>query len=306
MFAPGFSPRPGKSSADPPGKAFADPMRTVADIPSLRAAVRSWRDEGLRIAFVPTMGNLHAGHYALLDLARRHAERVVVSVFVNPTQFAPDEDFARYPRSLARDSAGLAEHGCDLLFAPDVDTIYPFGVQCALRIHVPEIGDVLEGAYRPGHFDGVATVVAKLFGMVSPDIAVFGRKDWQQLLVIRRLVRELALPVELVEAPTVREPDGLALSSRNQYLDPAQRAVAPRLFATLQWMREALRGGRERAAIEDAARQRLEQAGFIPDYTVVRRAGDLSIPAGNEPGRLIALVAARLGTTRLIDNMPLD
>ena len=162
-------------------------MRTVADPRSLRAAVQAWKKDGQRVAFVPTMGNLHAGHFSLVDLARRYADRVVASVFVNPTQFGPNEDFTRYPRTLAEDSVGLVEHNCDLLFAPSVEVIYPFGPEQAMRIHVPEVGDTLEGAHRPGHFDGVATVVAKLFAMVEPDVAVFGQKDWQQLLVVRRL-----------------------------------------------------------------------------------------------------------------------
>ncbi len=281
-------------------------MRTVSDAPSLRAAVRSWRNEGQRIGFVPTMGNLHAGHYALIELARKHADRVVASVFVNPTQFGPGEDFARYPRTLAQDSVGLAEHQCDLLFAPDVETMYPFGPEHAIRIHVPEITDTLEGAHRPGHFDGVATVVAKLFTLVAPDLAVFGRKDWQQLLVVRRLVRELVLPVEILDAPTVREPDGLAMSSRNQYLDTAQRSAAPQMHATLEWMREAFAEGHKREAIERVAWQRLERAGFVPDYVVIRRARDLALPGEDDREKLLALAAARLGATRLIDNLPFD
>ncbi len=160
-------------------------MRTVGDLRSLRACIRAWKQEGLRVGFVPTMGNLHAGHFSLVELARRQADRVVASVFVNPTQFGPGEDFTRYPRTLAEDSVGLVEHNCDLLFAPSVEVMYPFGAEHAMRIHVPEVGDTLEGAHRPGHFDGVATVVAKLFAMVEPDVAVFGQKDWQQLLVVR-------------------------------------------------------------------------------------------------------------------------
>ena len=281
-------------------------MRTVNDAQSLRAAVRAWKQEGHTIGFVPTLGNLHAGHYSLLDLARKHADRVVVSVFVNPTQVAAGEDFEKYPRTLTADSAGLAEHECDLLFAPDVETIYPFGAQHSIRIHVPQITETLEGAHRPGHFDGVATVVAKLFALVAPDLAVFGEKDWQQLLVVKRLVRELALPLEIIAAPTVREGDGLALSSRNQYLGESERAIAPRIFATLQWMREAVLGGDPREIVESAAAHRLERAGFAPDYAVVRRAEDLSIPADGEREGLIALIAAKLGSTRLIDNLLLD
>lgn len=281
-------------------------MRTVADLRALRASVEAWKKDGCRVGFVPTMGNLHAGHYSLVELARRHADRVVVSIFVNPTQFGPDEDYTRYPRTLAEDSVGLVEHQCDLLFAPAVETMYPSGPDHPLRIHVPVIGDTLEGEHRPGHFDGVATVVAKLLMMVEPDVAVFGAKDWQQLLVVRRLVAELALSVEIVAGPILREEDGLAMSSRNRYLDAGQRARAPQLHSTLEWMRESFTEGHVRAAIEGAAMRRLERAGFVPDYAAVRRAGDLGIPADDERTGLMALVAARLGDTRLIDNLAFD
>jgi pantoate--beta-alanine ligase len=281
-------------------------MRTVGDLRALRACIRAWKQEGLRVGFVPTMGNLHAGHFSLVELARRQADRVVASIFVNPTQFGPGEDFTRYPRTLAEDSVGLVEHNCDLLFAPSVEVMYPFGAEHAMRIHVPGVGDTLEGAHRPGHFDGVATVVAKLFAMVEPDVAVFGQKDWQQLLVVRRLVRELAFPLEIVAGPIVRDGDGLALSSRNRYLDAHQRARAPELHATLEWMRESFVDGHARAAIEGAAMRRLERAGFQPDYAVVRRAEDLAVPEEGQRSGLMALVAAKLGTTRLIDNLAFE
>ncbi|HJU27147.1 MAG TPA: pantoate--beta-alanine ligase [Rhodanobacteraceae bacterium] len=278
-------------------------MRSANDAPSLRAAVRAWKQKGETVGFVPTLGNLHAGHYSLLDTARKHADRVVVSVFVNPTQFAAGEDYEKYPRTLVQDSAGLAEHECDLLFAPDVETVYPFGPQDSILIRVPQVTAILEGAHRPGHFDGVATVVAKLFSLVAPELAVFGQKDWQQLLVVKRLVRELALPIEIIAAPTVREADGLALSSRNQYLSAAERAIAPQIHATLQWMCEASLDGHPHHVVEAAAASRLERAGFVPDYAVVRRAEDLSVPGAGEREGLIALIAARLGSTRLIDNL---
>ncbi len=281
-------------------------MRTANDAPSLRAAVRAWKQEGLRVGFVPTLGNLHAGHYSLLELARKHADRVVVSVFVNPTQFAAGEDFEKYPRTLLQDSVGLAEHECDLLFAPEVEMIYPYGPQNSIRIHVPQITEMLEGAHRPGHFDGVATVVAKLFALVAPDLAVFGQKDWQQLLVVKRLVRELAMPIEIIAAPTLRAEDGLALSSRNQYLSKSERALAPQIHATLQWMREAVLDDKPRETVEGEAVQRLGAAGFVPDYAVIRRAEDLSLPENGEREGLIALIAARLGATRLIDNLLFD
>ncbi len=278
-------------------------MRTVNDAPGLRAAVRAWKQEGLRVGFVPTLGNLHAGHYSLLELARKHADRVVVSVFVNPTQFAAGEDFEKYPRTLMQDSVGLAEHECDLLFAPETQAVYPYGPENSIRIHVPQITETLEGAHRPGHFDGVATVVAKLFALVAPDLAVFGQKDWQQLLAVKRLVRELAMPIEIIAAPTLRADDGLALSSRNQYLSDTERAIAPQIQATLQWMRDAVLEGHPRDVVEAAATQRLQRAGFVPDYAVVRRAEDLSVPEDGEREGIIALIAAKLGSTRLIDNL---
>ncbi|GAP67427.1 pantothenate synthetase [Mizugakiibacter sediminis] len=281
-------------------------MQTVTDAAALRAAIRAWRSQGQAVGFVPTMGNLHDGHYSLLRIARSRAERVVASVFVNPTQFGPNEDYARYPRTLAQDQAGLAAHGCDLLFAPDVATIYPSGPERTVTVHVPGVTAVLEGAHRPGHFDGVATVVTKLLNLVQPDVAVFGQKDWQQLLVVKALVRDLALPVQIVPGPTMREPDGLAMSSRNQYLGAEERARAPAIHATLAWMRAALRAGHPREVVEAAALKRLEHAGFTPDYAVIRRAEDLAEPAAGESAGLIALIAARLGATRLIDNLPFD
>lgn len=280
-------------------------MLSIRSLPELRAHIEAWRGQGLRIGFVPTMGNLHAGHFALVDLARAHCQRVVVSSFVNPSQFGPNEDFARYPRTPEADAEGLRARRCDLLFLPEVATMYPFGLERRVRIRVPGLDDVLEGAHRPGHFDGVATVVARLFGMVQPDLAVFGRKDYQQLQVIRRLVADLAMPVELLAAETVREADGLAMSSRNQYLDPDQRIRAALLFATLQGMRSDRVAGHAREEIEARARDALEHQGFVLDYAVVRRA-DLSEPSSMAEAGLVALAAARLGTTRLIDNLDLD
>ena len=280
-------------------------MHTVTRVDALRTAVAGWRAAGERVALVPTMGNLHAGHFALVQLARKHAERVVASVFVNPTQFGPNEDFARYPRTPAEDAAGLEQAGCALLFQPAVEEMYPSGTEAAVRMHVPGISDVLCGASRPGHFDGVATVVARLFNMAQPDLAVFGAKDFQQLQVIRRLVRDLAFPVEIVAADTVREADGLALSSRNRYLDPAQRQQAPEIHRTLCWMREAMAAGEARAAVEAGAKERLSAAGFAVDYVQIRRRDDLAVPADAERDGLGAFIAARLGGTRLIDNLAL-
>ncbi len=280
-------------------------MLIIRSLPELRAHVEAWRGQGLRIGFVPTMGNLHAGHHALVDAARAHCQRVVVSSFVNPSQFGPTEDYARYPRTPEADAEGLRARRCDLLFLPEVATMYPFGLERRVRIRVPGLDDVLEGAHRPGHFDGVATVVARLFGMVQPDLAVFGRKDYQQLQVIRRLTADLAMPVEILPAETVREADGLAMSSRNQYLDPEQRKRAALLFATLQDMRRSRVAGCAREVVESRAANALGQQGFAVDYAVVRRA-DLSEPASMDESGLVALVAARRGATRLFDNLDLD
>jgi pantoate--beta-alanine ligase len=279
-------------------------MDIFRDTATLRAALAERRRAGDRIALVPTMGNLHDGHHSLIALARRHADFVVASVFVNPTQFGPNEDFARYPRTPDADAQGLAQHGCDAMFLPAVDDLYPFGAEAAVRIHVPGLSDILDGASRPGHFDGVATVVTRLFNRVQPDVAVFGRKDYQQLLVIERLVEDLALPIRIVGAPIVREASGLAMSSRNQYLDAAERERAALIHTTLGWMRDQVLDGTEPVRIEAAVRQRLADAGFVPDYAVIRRAADLGpLEAGAPAAEGMALIAARLGSTRLIDNL---
>lgn len=271
----------------------------------LRARVARWKREGLRVGFVPTMGNLHAGHYSLVQLARRSADRVVASVFVNPTQFGPSEDFSRYPRTPEADAAGLQAAGCDVLWLPSVETMYPYGAQNTVRVQVPGVTDTLEGAHRPGHFDGVATVVARLFNQVQPDVAVFGRKDYQQLAVIRYLVRDLAFPVDLLAGETLREADGLAMSSRNQYLSTEERPRAAEIHRTLQAMREATVQGQGRERVEAAASARLAAAGFEVDYAVVRGA-DLALPGDEARGPRVALVAARLGRTRLIDNLEFE
>ena len=277
-------------------------MQTVHDLASLRAALRAWRKQDQRIALVPTMGNLHAGHHALVRRAQQCAPRVVVSVFVNPTQFGPNEDYTRYPRTLRQDQAGLAALDCDLLFAPAVEVMYPYGPEQALSIHVPEITDVLEGAHRPGHFDGVATVVAKLFAMVQPDYAVFGEKDWQQLQVVRRMVADLHLPVEVIAVETVREADGLALSSRNRYLAADERARAPALHRALRHAAGRLAAGAEAAAVLAEATASLTAEGFAVDYFALVDGPSLrAIPALAPGARLIA--AARLGPVRLLDNL---
>lgn len=282
----------------------ATTMKRVTDLPALREQTETWRRDGLRIGFVPTMGNLHAGHYSLIELARRHADRVVASVFVNPTQFGPNEDYARYPRTPEADAAGLQAAGCDALWLPSVETMYPYGADNAVRMRVPGITDTLDGAHRPGHFDGVTTVVARLFNQVQPDVAVFGRKDYQQLAVIRYLVADLAFPVDILAADTLRDADGLALSSRNQYLSADERKTAPTIHRTLMAMREGMLAGMPRTRVEAEADATLRQAGFVPDYAVVRRR-DLSEPVEGR-GDFVALIAARLGSTRLIDNLEFD
>ena len=281
-------------------------MQTVQDAPALRAAIRGWRSKGQTVGFVPTMGNLHAGHQSLIKLARARTDRVIASVFVNPTQFGPHEDFERYPRTLLQDQTALTDEGCDLLFAPEVATIYPYGAGHSVSLHVPQITGTLEGAQRPGHFDGVATVVCKLFNLVQPDLAVFGQKDFQQLKVIERMVRDLSLPLKVMAAPTLRADDGLALSSRNQYLSAAERARAPLIHDTLLKMRELLAKGHAWRALEQVATARLLRAGFVPDYAVIRCAEDLAEPVEGQREGLIALIAARLGSTRLIDNLIFD
>ena len=276
-------------------------IQTFNELGALRAQVGQWKREGLRVALVPTMGNLHGGHHSLVQLARQYADRVVASIFVNPTQFGPNEDFSRYPRTPQADVEGLAGVGCDAVWLPSVETMYPLGVQMTTGVHVPGVSEVLEGASRPGHFDGVCTVVARLFLQVQPDVAVFGRKDYQQLAVIRQMVEELSFPVQLVGAEIVREEGGLAMSSRNQYLDAQQRQVATTLHRTLLGMREGHVAGQSREQIEAAAVARLQEAGFQVDYAVLRTPA-LAEPSSEEGGR-VALLAARLGTTRLIDNL---
>jgi pantoate--beta-alanine ligase len=252
------------------------------------------------------MGNLHAGHVSLIETARRHGDRFVASIFVNPMQFGPNEDFAHYPRTPAQDAGMLAAAGCDLMFMPDVLEIYPNGSRRATRVEVPGLSSILDGEFRPGHFEGVATVVTKLLHIVEPDIAVLGEKDFQQLTLIRRMVADLCMPIEIIAAQTVREPDGLAMSSRNQYLTDEERRKAPVIHRTLLAAVERLRtGDGDFAAIERAGVEALEQAGLRPDYFAVRRADDLGGPdAGSR--HLVVLVAARLGRARLIDNLQLQ
>jgi len=275
--------------------------RTVA---ALRERVPGWRKQQERIALVPTMGALHRGHLALVEAARRRCERVVASLFVNPKQFGPREDFTAYPRDEAADLAKFREGGVDLVFAPTVEEMYPAGFVTTVR--VAGVGDELEGAHRPGHFDGVATVVSKLLLQCLPDIACFGEKDYQQLLVVRRMARDLDIPVKIEGIATVREPDGLALSSRNVYLSTEERRIAPLLYRVLNDTATALAANPENvaAALQNAVAE-LRQAEFAPDYLELRDAADLSpMTRLDSPARLLA--AAHLGRTSLIDNIPVD
>jgi pantoate--beta-alanine ligase len=278
-------------------------MLVIETIAGVREQIGRWRAAGQRIGFVPTMGSLHAGHMSLLSAARFRADRVISSVFVNPLQFGPGEDFERYPRTPEDDARLLEDEGCDLLFLPGVDEIYPEGRESATRVSVKPLSEILEGAHRPGHFDGVATVVAKLFGMVQADVAVFGEKDYQQLAIIRRMGMDLNIPVEIVGAPTVRSPDGLAMSSRNRYLSAEERALAPRIYATLRGAAERIHAGeRDYAKLSAWAAEQLRGAQMQPDYFETRDAATLLAP---EEGcrELVILVAARLGRARLIDNL---
>ena len=277
---------------------------TFTEIASLRAQVSAWRSAGERIAFVPTMGNLHDGHLSLVTLAKQHATRVVASIFVNPTQFGPNEDFASYPRTLQADQTLLAGGGCDALFAPTVETMYPAHASHApsLAIDVGAIGNILCGAVRPGHFSGVATVVAKLFNIVQADVAVFGEKDFQQLLVLRTLVAQFNFPLEIIGAPTIREASGLARSSRNQYLSVAEREQARVIYATLLQMRDKRQRGVTPEQVQTEAVIALKAAGLNPDYAAIRDAQTLdSIDVSSK--KEVAMIAARLGKARLIDNI---
>lgn len=280
-------------------------MQTVRDLNDLRAAIAAFRADGARVALVPTMGALHAGHIALVEAAKRPGTKVVASIFVNPKQFGPNEDLARYPRREAADSRMLVEAGCDLLWLPPVEAMYPDGF--ATSIGITGVTEGLDGAARPGHFDGVATVVAKLFNQVGPDAAYFGEKDFQQLQVIRRLVTDLNFPIEVVGVPTQRDDDGLALSSRNIYLDEEERAKAVALPRALGVAAREITRGTPPADVLAEAQASLVAAGFVVDYVALVDAETLTeAPAADRPRRLLA--AARMGQTRLIDNIaiPLD
>jgi pantoate--beta-alanine ligase len=281
-------------------------MNTVKSVRELRAAIAQARSEGKQIGFVPTMGNLHAGHAALVAKAAQRADFVVASIFVNPLQFGPSEDLDSYPRTLVADQEKLFDAGCNLLFTPEVEEMYPNGLDGQTRVSVAGVSEGLCGASRPGHFEGVATVVTKLFNMVQPDLAVFGQKDFQQLAVIRTLVRDLNMPIQIIGEPTVRADDGLALSSRNGYLNAEQRAAAPTLYRSLEQIANAIRAGeRDYSRLIAEAQQLQSAAGFRPDYLEIRESNSLR-PASAEDRQLVILVAAFIGSTRLIDNLALE
>lgn len=276
-------------------------MRTLRDITELRALLREHRLKGQRIALVPTMGNLHAGHLALVAKARQQADVVVSSLFVNPMQFGPGEDLDAYPRTFEADQAKLTEAGCHVLFAPTVSALYPNGLTAQTRVHVPEVGEGLCGGSRPGHFDGVSTVVSMLFNLVQPDVACFGEKDYQQLAVIRKLVADLHMPIEIIGVPIVRADDGLALSSRNGYLNEQERATAPALYRTLCELRDALAQGESVEQVLQRGKNALYDAGFTPDYLELRDESLGTVTATTRHAVLLA--AAKLGPARLIDNL---
>ncbi|MFV8819593.1 pantoate--beta-alanine ligase [Haliea sp. E17] len=281
-------------------------MRTCTSSSQLQAALQRARSEGQSIGFVPTMGNLHEGHLDLVRKARGLCDVVVVSIFVNPLQFGPNEDFDSYPRTLTADKEKLFAEGVQFLYAPGVEDVYPDGMEAQTVVSVPDLGDTLCGASRPGHFDGVTTVVNKLLNLVRPDAAIFGEKDFQQLSIVRKMVRDLCIPVQIVGVATTRDEDGLAKSSRNGYLSKQERRVAPLLHQTLANCRDAIACGFDNfLQLESHARMNLLKAGFEPDYFAIRDARTLR-PVTDATEEVAILVAARLGKTRLIDNVRLS
>ena len=278
-------------------------MLTVSETSELREQLNEWRAAGDHIALIPTMGNLHAGHLSLIELAREHAEKMVVSIFINPTQFGEHDDYDDYPQTLDRDKRRLIRSGVDILFVPSVSTLYPFGVDNSTSVTVPVLSDAFCGEFRPGHFDGVASVVTRLFGLVQPDVAVFGQKDYQQQLIIRRMTEDLGFPIRIVTGETVREDDGLALSSRNQYLTKDERATAPVIYKVLNDIGESLQSGkRNYVQLQEEATKELAAAGLAPDYVSICRAENLAKP-DRDCDELVVFVAATLGKARLIDNI---
>lgn len=291
-------------------------MDILQKIPEVRTTVAAWRNQNARIALVATMGNLHAGHLRLIDEAQQIADRIVVSIFINPLQFGANEDLADYPKTLAEDIRHLTRKGVDLLFAPEAGEIYPGDLKSQTRVEVPGLSTILCGAFRPHYFSGVTTVVTKLLNIVQPHSAVFGKKDYQQLIIIKRMVADLRIPVEIVAVETVREPDGLAMSSRNNYLSAPERERAPGLYQALCRARERLQGGEcDWSMVESDGMRELQTAGLQPEYFCIRTAAGLQIPDRISPapddleqpddsGHVVILAAAWLGKARLIDNVP--
>jgi pantoate--beta-alanine ligase len=278
-------------------------VQEVSTAEALREQLDDWRHAGDHIALVPTMGSLHEGHLSLVEIAREHAERVVVSIFVNPKQFAESEDFGEYPRTIERDRRRLKKAKADLIFVPEVETIYPFGIDNATSVTVPALTSEFCGAFRPGHFDEVTTVVSRLFSLVQPDVAVFGQKDYQQQLIIQRMVQDLSMPIQIICGETQREEDGLAMSSRNQYLSDEERVIAPKMHETLDEIGRGLESGqRNYEELESAAFEKLKSLGFEPQYVSIRRAANLEMP-DRDCDELVVLVSAYLGKARLIDNL---
>lgn len=278
-------------------------MKLLTTSAQLREQIAIWRRNGERIAFVPTMGNLHNGHFRLVDVAKQKADRVIVSIFVNPMQFGKNEDLDKYPRTLEADCNGLTAHGADAVFTPTPDMMYPRGLDVQSYVEVPLLGDLHCGASRAGHFRGVSTIVCKLFNLVQPDIACFGMKDYQQVAIIRQMVNDLSLPIEIIGVATERADDGLALSSRNGYLSKEQRAIAPKLYQVLQQLRNTIiAGNHDYRSLEQQTRLQLNAMGFTSDYINIANQQDLSLACSPEQDKVI-LAAVSLGKTRLIDNI---
>jgi len=286
-------------------------MKTITDISDLRAQVKAWRQQGLSIAFVPTMGNLHAGHIALVDEAHKHADKIIASIFVNPMQFGANEDINSYPRTMHNDQQKLVTAGADLLFTPTPDIIYPKGLAKQSYVEVPNVSNIYCGESRPGHFRGVATVVCKLFNLVQPDVACFGLKDYQQVQVIQAMVDDLSMPINIVAVSTTREESGLALSSRNTYLTTEEKAIAPALQQSLQWLASEIKSGFNHhdsidfIGLAKKAAKSIDEHGMKTDYIHVCHANTLQ-PASEDDVDLVILAAAYCGKARLIDNLQLN
>jgi len=280
-------------------------METVQDIKSLRSKINQWRQEGKKIAFVPTMGNLHQGHISLVNAAKSQAEIVIASIFINPMQFGANEDIDNYPRTMANDQQKLIAAGCDLLFTPTPEIIYPKGLDRQTYIEVPNVSDGYCGESRPGHFRGVSTVVCKLFNLVQPDSAYFGLKDYQQVQVIQTMVEDLSMPIEIIPIETVREASGLALSSRNNYLTETEKAIAPALSQNIRWLAEQIKDNNDFIGLAKKAASSIDDTGMKTDYIHICHARTLQ-PASEDDKELVILAAAHCGKARLIDNLQVN